>query len=143
MPTTFAPLPATSCLLIIDVQERFTGVIPAIAAGGPVAKKCRILLEAARLLAIPAVISEQVPDKLGPTIAELVAVQETFATLADELEEHMVKEERILFPACVALEEGAAAGFPFGSVENPIRVMLDDHDEVAAGLARLDHIRAR
>lgn len=75
MPTTFAPLPASSCLLIIDVQERFTGVIPAIAAGGLVAKNCRILLEAVRLLTIPAVISEQVPYKLGPTIAELIAVQ--------------------------------------------------------------------
>jgi nicotinamidase-related amidase len=75
MPATFAPLPASSCLLIIDVQERFTGVIPAIAGDGPVARNCRILLEAARLLAVPALISEQVPDKLGPTIAGLLAVQ--------------------------------------------------------------------
>lgn len=83
----------------------------------------------------------QLADKVarvhGANHPELVAVQTTFAALADELEQHMVKEERILFPACVALEEGAAGGFPFGSVENPIRVMLDDHDEVAAGLARL------
>jgi regulator of cell morphogenesis and NO signaling len=68
---------------------------------------------------------------------ELAEVETTFAAVANELEEHMEKEEQILFPACVALEDGDRSGFAFGSVQNPIRVMLDDHDEVAAGLARL------
>jgi regulator of cell morphogenesis and NO signaling len=49
----------------------------------------------------------------------------------------MVKEEQILFPACVALEAGATGDFPFGSVENPIGTMLHEHDEVASGLTRL------
>lgn len=83
----------------------------------------------------------QLADKVarvhGDNHPELVDVRATFAALADELEQHMVKEERILFPACVALAEGAADSFPFGSVENPIRMMLDEHDEVAAGLTRL------
>lgn len=66
---------------------------------------------------------------------ELRHVQALFHATADELEQHMAKEENILFPACVALERGAAGGFPFGSVENPIRMMLHEHDEVAQGLA--------
>ena len=73
----------------------------------------------------------------GGVHAELLDVQTTFDALADELEQHMVKEEQILFPACVSLDEGTAAQFPFGSVENPIRMMLHEHDEVAAGLAEL------
>lgn len=80
---------------------------------------------------------DKVAGRHGGGHPELVEIQETFHTLADELEQHMVKEERILFPACVALEAGTAADFPFGSVENPIRMMLDDHDEVAAGLQQL------
>jgi regulator of cell morphogenesis and NO signaling len=68
---------------------------------------------------------------------ELADVETTFAAVANELEAHMDREEQVLFPACVALEEGAVAVFPFGTVENPIRAMLHDHDEVAAGLARL------
>ena len=73
----------------------------------------------------------------GDAHPELIDVEATFNALADELEQHMPKEEQILFPACVALEEGAAGHFPFGSVENPIGMMLHEHDEVAAGLARL------
>ena len=83
----------------------------------------------------------QLVDKVarvhGGVHVELLDVQATFHALADELEQHMVKEEQILFPACVALEEGTAAGFPFGSVANPIRMMLHEHDQVAAGLAEL------
>jgi regulator of cell morphogenesis and NO signaling len=73
----------------------------------------------------------------GNTHAELLGVQEIFHELADELEQHMVKEEQILFPACIALDAGSTDRFPFGSVENPIAAMLHEHDDVAAGLAAL------
>jgi regulator of cell morphogenesis and NO signaling len=73
----------------------------------------------------------------GGAHPELLEVQAIFHATADELAQHMVKEEQVLFPACIALEQGAASGFPFGSVENPIRMMLHEHDEVAAGLAGL------
>lgn len=83
----------------------------------------------------------QLVDKVarahGDTHPELADVRATFAAVADELSHHMVKEEQVLFPACVALEDGSAGSFPFGSVENPIRAMLDEHHAVAAGLARL------
>ncbi len=71
----------------------------------------------------------------GERHPELRDVQQAFHLTADELEQHMVKEERILFPACVALEQGAGGGFPFGSVASPIAMMMHEHDEVAAGLA--------
>ena len=73
----------------------------------------------------------------GGVHPELREVQALFHATADELEQHMPKEEQVLFPACVALEQGASSGFAFGSVENPIRMMLHEHDEVAAGLAGL------
>jgi regulator of cell morphogenesis and NO signaling len=68
---------------------------------------------------------------------ELAEVETVFAGLADELEQHMAKEEQILFPACVALEQGASSGYMSGSVESPIRVMLHEHDEVGEAVARL------
>ena len=80
---------------------------------------------------------DKVAQAHGGAHPELRDVQALFHATADELEQHMVKEERILFPACVALEQGASGGFAFGSVENPIRMMLHEHDEVAAGLAGL------
>jgi regulator of cell morphogenesis and NO signaling len=84
-------------------------------------------------------LAEKVARVHGAAHPELEEVRTTFARLADELELHMSKEEDVLFPACVALEEGADADFPFGSVENPIRMMVHEHDEVAAGL---DSLRA-
>ncbi len=80
---------------------------------------------------------DKVAQAHGRAHPELREVQALFHATADELEQHMVKEEQILFPACVALEQGASGGFSFGSIENPIRMMLHEHDEVAAGLAGL------
>jgi len=80
---------------------------------------------------------EKVHTAHGAAHPELLEVKGIFAGLAAELERHMDKEEQILFPACVALEAGTHEKFPFGSVESPIRGMLDEHDEVAAGLRRI------
>ena len=62
----------SSALLVVDVQERFLPVIPTIAADQPVGRACGILLAAARLLAIPTIISEQYPKGLGPTLPHLM-----------------------------------------------------------------------
>lgn len=79
---------------------------------------------------------EKVARAHGGAHPELADVQETFTAVADELGDHMLKEERVLFPACVALEQ--SAGEPtLPSVGSPIAVMLHEHDEVGTGLARL------
>jgi regulator of cell morphogenesis and NO signaling len=77
------------------------------------------------------------------THPELVQVHQAFLDLRFDLEPHMVKEERILFPAIRALERaGAPQSFPFGSVANPIRVMEDEHDHAGACLARIRELTA-
>lgn len=70
---------------------------------------------------------------------ELVSVGHAFADMNDELLQHMLKEERILFPYVRDLveRERAACGrtiSPFGSVENPIRMMEREHREAAGTL---------
>ena len=64
---------------------------------------------------------------------ELVEVRQTFAVLRQELEMHLMKEERVLFPLVKQLE---AALEPFsihcGTVENPIRVMEHEHDSAGS-----------
>jgi regulator of cell morphogenesis and NO signaling len=50
-------------------------------------------------------------------------------TLAREMEEHMTKEEMILFPA---MRSGGGAG-----IEHPIAVMRADHDDHAETIARI------
>lgn len=55
-----------SMLLVVDVQER---LVPAITGIDGVIANLRILLSAARELAVPILASEQYPQGLGPTVA--------------------------------------------------------------------------
>ncbi len=59
---------ATSALMVVDVQQRLA---PAVQRSEPCVARCRILLEAARRLAVPVLATEQYPEGLGPTVAEL------------------------------------------------------------------------
>lgn len=58
----------TSALLVIDFQSR---LMPAIAEGAAVVANARRLIDAAELLGVPVLFTEQNADGLGPTIPEL------------------------------------------------------------------------
>jgi regulator of cell morphogenesis and NO signaling len=73
----------------------------------------------------------------GSSHPELLPLAEVLADLAQELDQHMFKEEHVLFPWVKQLELGTAVGAPpFGSVQNPIRVMEDEHRQAAEALER-------
>jgi len=64
---------------------------------------------------------------------ELLHVGELWQRLCADLKPHMFKEEQILFPYMIAMAQAAdhksAAPFaPFGTVNNPIRMMMREHD---------------
>ena len=70
-------------------------------------------------------------------------LQRVFTHLRNELESHMRKEEKFLFPSILRMEQAVAAGgripkSPFGSVRHPILMMEQDHDVVSRDL---DEIR--
>ena len=75
----------------------------------------------------------------GKRHPELVEVEALVRALGADLEPHMAKEERVLFPAVHALFEGRTE-FPFGSVANPIRVMMAEHDRAGELLAELRRV---
>ncbi|MFN3670870.1 MAG: isochorismatase family protein [Bosea sp. (in: a-proteobacteria)] len=60
--------PAHSTLVIIDFQAR---LMPAIQDGGRLVANARRLVEAARLLALPVLMTEQNPAGLGATVPDL------------------------------------------------------------------------
>ena len=78
----------------------------------------------------------------GKNHSELLEVQEVFSALAEELRVHLMKEEQVLFPYVVRMEESAVAGEPappamFGTVVNPVRMMMQEHDGAGDALRSL------
>jgi nicotinamidase-related amidase len=63
-------------LVLIDLQER---LMPAIGGGEQVLANAARLLQAARLLEVPAVATEQSPAKLGRTVPDLGDVRHVIA----------------------------------------------------------------
>jgi regulator of cell morphogenesis and NO signaling len=90
-----------------------------------------------------ATIIAKVVEAHGAAHPELADVQSAFTELRSELEPHMMKEECILFPSIRYLEaNGQAMQFPFGSLANPIRVMVTEHEHAGDSLARLRQLTA-
>lgn len=79
----------------------------------------------------------KVCEKHGRAHRELSEVSDFFATLEADLAAHMMKEERILFPYIEALEGSNKRSACFASVENPIAVMVADHDQAGAILSTI------
>ncbi len=69
---------------------------------------------------------------------ELHRIAEVLRNLTAELTDHMVREERVLFPWLRRLERPTEIqGGPPWSVRRPISCMVHDHDDVGAALAEL------
>jgi len=83
--------------------------------------------------------------RLAQRLSKSIAVSDALAPIADffypmqqELELHMHKEEMMLFPAIEQMARpGGVAMFPFGSLANPIRVMMAEHDSAFDALSEI------
>jgi len=78
-------------------------------------------------------LSEKVINVHGANHPELLKVGELFQRLCADLKPHMFKEEKVLFPYIVAMEQAETKDqpvpfAPFGTVKNPIRMMMMEHD---------------
>jgi regulator of cell morphogenesis and NO signaling len=80
---------------------------------------------------------EKIARVHGEDHPEMIEVLHVFAGLRAEMEQHMMKEERILFPMIIQREEGFAGENHCGSIGNPIAVMEHEHDSAGAALARI------
>jgi regulator of cell morphogenesis and NO signaling len=80
----------------------------------------------------------KIAAKHGPHNLNLVELLDVFLELRAEYEQHAMKEERILFPLIRRMESGDVhAGQHCGSINNPIRVMMMEHDHAGAALVRM------
>lgn len=90
-------------------------------------------------------LAHKVAGVHGKNHPELLEVQEIFSALAEELRVHLMKEENILFPYILRMEESVLAGEPappamFGTVMNPVRMMMREHDGAGDALRSLRSI---
>lgn len=87
--------PRSTLLLLVDVQERLAAAMPE-ATMQRLVTNATVLLEAARVLGVSVLASEQYPKGLGPTIAPLAAkLEELGAPPIDKLAFDACGEPRI------------------------------------------------
>ena len=75
----------------------------------------------------------------GNNHPELLHIRASFRGLAQELITHMMKEEMVLFPFIVRMEEAVIQNEPvlpppFGSVQNPVFMMEQEHESAGNAL---------
>jgi regulator of cell morphogenesis and NO signaling len=87
-------------------------------------------------------LADKVLAAHGGNHPELVHLEELVTRLCADLKPHMFKEEQVLFPYILAMTEAAtqkrAVPFaPFGTVNNPVRMMMREHDTAGEILREL------
>lgn len=81
----------------------------------------------------------------GKNHPELHLLRSLFSGLSRELLMHLVKEEQTLFPYIARMEEALSQGKPFprppfGTVQNPVRMMVLEHDNAGAALHEMRNL---
>lgn len=87
----------------------------------------------------------KVSEVHGAKHPELHRLKNLFSRLSKELLMHLVKEEQTLFPYIAKMEEAVIRGMPFprppfGTVENPVRMMVLEHDNAGAALHEMRNL---
>ena len=88
---------------------------------------------------------EKVCSAHGANHGELFEIQRIFGALRLEIENHLLKEERMLFPYIALMESSLNFGqpvppAPFGSTRNPVKVMTQEHDQAGEHLREIRNL---
>jgi len=87
-------------------------------------------------------LTDKVLNAHGGNHPELVHLDELFTRLCADLKPHMFKEEQVLFPYINAMAQAASQNQAaplafFGTVNNPVRMMMMEHDNAGQILREL------
>lgn len=98
----------------------------------------------AEIIRIAGLISKVVAVH-GKNHPELAQIQTIFAGVSEELREHMMKEEEMLFPYIAEMEDAARVRRRppepmFGTVQNPVAAMIMEHEAAGQALERMREI---
>ena len=92
-------------------------------------------------------LADKVVSAHGQNHSELLAMRDLLRELFTDLRQHMFKEEQILFPFVIQLEKSKMRNrptpfAPFGTVHNPISMMMIEHDTAGDMLRELRKLSA-
>lgn len=74
----------------------------------------------------------------APSLPNFIEIRAIFQQLKNELEEHAIKEEEVLFPACrKLLNNSQPTVFHCGCIDNPIAALVSEHVTANDALAAL------
>jgi len=83
---------------------------------------------------------QKVCAKHGDRHPELFSVFDLTATLREDMELHMEKEERILFPRIRSISGADGSGIPVTLIQAPITMMEQEHDQASEIMTRIREI---
>lgn len=87
------------------------------------------------------VMTKKVAQVHGDAEPRLHDIRRIFVACREELEAHMLKEERVLFPMIRELEQAdGPVAFHCGSLANPIRMMEHEHDNAGDSMTRFKEL---
>ena len=115
-----------AALLVVDVQDRLAAAMPAPVIE-QVVRNTTILVEAARRLGLPIVVSQQYPKGLGTT---LPAIEAALAGAP-----HVHRFDKLDFSACASLPDVAREQWIVCGMEAHVCVYQTARDLVARGYA--------
>lgn len=84
--------------------------------------------------------SEKMVRAHGEHYAEIIPFAGWVRALIEELIPHLMKEEKVLFPAIRALSQGEQVEGCFGHIKNPINAMQHEHEEAGQILQKLHQL---
>lgn len=95
-----------------------------------------------RMIPIISLHADKVASVHGINHPETIKIADLFLAVREELEMHMMKEERILFPQIKQMvltqkENSQYFSPPFGTIQNPIRMMEYEHSNAGDGLHQI------
>jgi len=83
-------------------------------------------------------MGEKVARVHGDRFDWLAECHNVFVGLRNELEQHMMKEEQVLFPMIKQIEVASTApSFHCGNLQNPISMMEHEHDDAGQALSKM------
>ncbi|MCU0414892.1 MAG: iron-sulfur cluster repair di-iron protein [Ignavibacteriaceae bacterium] len=95
-----------------------------------------------RMIPVITLHADKVASVHGKNHSETIQIADLFLAVREELEMHMMKEERILFPQIkqmVLTQKENSQFFPpsFGTIQNPIRMMEYEHTNAGDALSQI------